>query len=169
MADDPYRFGIGFARQQIWKFVKGGRSMASSWEFMRSKYIPDIAKSVFQKNFREIKRDFDFQPLMARLDPTEPVRRFMVNPTSRLIPNRYEYRILARTLDAITGDIIPKYMTVFSEKLLSLTSALELLREKQGLNPDEGLRVCPVTGEDEEPPQALSFSLSSVSQFNPAL
>lgn len=169
MADAPRVYGVGFARSVIGNFLRAGRTATYAYNYLKNKYPLQLGKQNFFRNFAELKSTHNFAPLLGRLNPDEPVTRNLVNPISRIFGKRYEYKLLFQVGDPITDSVIPRYVTIHSDTLISLSAALEALREKQAQNPFPTGPTCPPLGDDQTQENILSVAIHSVSQHHPGL
>lgn len=124
MAGKGLTYGIGLVRQLSPLYIRHQYSPTKAYNAVRARYPLSVSRNLFLSEYREIKSRFDFAPILARVGLHQVPRASLVNPTHRVLGNRYEYRLKFTRFDSETGTERTRYTTLYFDKRVSLSSAL---------------------------------------------
>ena len=135
MAGKGLTYGIGLVRQLSPLYIRHQYSPTRAYNAVRARYPITVSRNIFLSEYREIKSRFDFAPILARVGLSQIPRASFVNPTHRVLGNRYEYRLKFTRFDADAGGERSRYVTLYFDKRVSLSHALiELGRLQERLS-----------------------------------
>lgn len=134
MAGKGLTYGIGLVRQLSPLFIRNQYSPTRAYNAVRARFPITVSRNIFLSEYREIQSRFSFAPALARLGLHDIPRASLVNPTHRVLGNRYEYRLKFTRFDPETNTERTRYTTLYFDKRVTLSSALaELGRLREHL------------------------------------
>lgn len=131
MAGKDLRYGVGFVRQIAPLYIKNLYSPTRAYNAIRSRFALTTPRTAFFQEYNEIRSRFSFAPALARVGLKVVPRAALVNPTHRVLGNRYEYRLQFTSTGTSPEDTRVRYATLYFDRRVSLASALAELARLQ--------------------------------------
>lgn len=152
MAGKGLTYGIGLVRQLSPLYIRNQYSPTRAYNAVRARFPITVSRNIFFSEYREIQSRFSFAPILARVGLHQVPRASLVNPTHRVLGNRYEYRLKFTRFDPETQTERTRFVTLYFDKRVSLSSALiELGRLRERLSHTDPNASGPPEGWDDLP------------------